>query len=116
VNNCVTSTMSQPTDAIDLIVQEHLDESDESYLTVHFESLLELSQKSHGHICPRQTLGLKMSILGLNKIGIANPKGTDKKNIMVFVEMDRCATDEVQSVTGCSLGHRTMKFLFRWLL
>jgi len=30
---------------------------------------------------------------------------------MVFVEMDRCATDAVQSVTGCSLGHRTMKFM-----
>lgn len=25
--------------------------------------------------------------------------------------MDRCATDAVQSVTGCSLGRRTMKFM-----
>lgn len=25
--------------------------------------------------------------------------------------MDRCATDAVRSVTGCSLGHRTMKFM-----
>ena len=25
--------------------------------------------------------------------------------------MDRCATDAVQSVTGCSLGHRTLKFM-----
>ncbi len=31
--------------------------------------------------------------------------------MIVFVEMDRCATDAVQSVTGCSLGHRTMKFM-----
>jgi formylmethanofuran dehydrogenase subunit E len=30
---------------------------------------------------------------------------------MVFVEMDRCATDAIQSVTGCSLGKRSMKFM-----
>jgi formylmethanofuran dehydrogenase subunit E len=52
-----------------------------------------------------------MSMLGLQEIGIFDPKGRDRKNIIVFVEMDRCATDAVQSVTGCSLGHRTMKFM-----
>ena len=34
-----------------------------------------------------------------------------QKSIIVFVEMDRCATDAVQSVTGCSLGKRSMKFM-----
>ena len=52
-----------------------------------------------------------MSILGLNEIDILDPKGRDRKSIIVFVEMDRCATDAVQSVTGCSLGHRTLKFM-----
>ena len=33
------------------------------------------------------------------------------RSLIVFVEMDRCATDAVQSVTGCSLGKRTMKFM-----
>jgi formylmethanofuran dehydrogenase subunit E len=56
-------------------------------------------------------LGVKMSMLGLREAGIADPRGADRKNIIVFVEMDRCATDAVQSVTGCSLGHRTMKFM-----
>jgi len=50
-------------------------------------------------------------MLGLSRIGIDDPKGKDRKSIIVFVEMDRCATDAVQSVTGCSLGHRTMKFM-----
>jgi formylmethanofuran dehydrogenase subunit E len=31
------------------------------------------------------------------------------KNLMVFVENDRCITDAIQAVTGCSLGHRTLK-------
>ncbi len=76
-----------------------------------FEPLLEESARIHGHLCPGQVLGIKMTMLGLRKIGITDPKGKDRKSIIVFVEMDRCATDAVQSVTGCSLGHRTMKFM-----
>lgn len=77
----------------------------------NFASLFEESVRIHGHLCPGQVLGVKMSMLGLRKIGILDPKGKDRKCIIVFVEMDRCATDAVQSVTGCSLGHRTMKFM-----
>ena len=58
----------------------------------------------HGHLCPGQVLGVRMSMLGLREIGISDPKGSDRKNLIVFVEMDRSATDAVQSVTGCSLG------------
>jgi formylmethanofuran dehydrogenase subunit E len=76
-----------------------------------FASLLEESVRVHGHLCPGQVLGVKMSMLGLREIGVGDPKGKDRKSIMVFVEMDRCATDAVQSVTGCSLGRRTMKFM-----
>jgi formylmethanofuran dehydrogenase subunit E len=76
-----------------------------------FEKLLDESVRIHGHLCPGQVLGVRMSMLGLTKIGIEDPKGKDRKNLIVFVEMDRCATDAVQSVTGCSLGHRTMKFM-----
>ena len=78
---------------------------------VDFEQLLLESVIIHGHLCAGQVLGVRMSMLGLQEIGIFDPKGSDRKNIMVFVEMDRCATDAIQSVTGCSLGHRTMKFM-----
>ncbi|GAB4352915.1 MAG: FmdE family protein [Candidatus Abyssubacteria bacterium] len=78
---------------------------------MNFEALLEESVKVHGHLCPGQVLGVRMSMLGLREAGIADPKGADRKNIIVFVEMDRCATDAVQSVTGCSLGKRSMKFM-----
>ena len=76
-----------------------------------FESLLNESVRIHGHLCAGQVLGVRMSMLGLREIGISDPKGKNRKSIIVFVEMDRCATDAVQSVTGCSLGHRTMKFM-----
>ncbi|MBI4848477.1 MAG: TraR/DksA C4-type zinc finger protein [Nitrospirae bacterium] len=77
----------------------------------NFESLLDESVKIHGHLCPGQVLGVRMSILGLEKVDIEDPKGKDRKKVMVFVEIDRCATDAIQSVTGCSPGKRTMKLL-----
>ncbi len=80
-------------------------------MDMKFELLLEDSVKVHGHLCAGQVLGVRMSLLGLREIGINDPKGADRKQIIVFVEMDRCATDAVQSVTGCSLGRRTMKFM-----
>jgi formylmethanofuran dehydrogenase subunit E len=76
-----------------------------------FHTLLEESARIHGHLCPGQILGVRMAILGLREIGIENPKGNGRKDLIVFVEMDRCATDAIQSITGCSLGKRTMKFM-----
>jgi formylmethanofuran dehydrogenase subunit E len=78
---------------------------------IDFKQLLTESIKVHGHLCPGQVLGVRMSMLGLQKVGIFDPKGSDRKSIIVYVEMDRCATDAVQSVTGCSLGNRTLKFM-----
>jgi formylmethanofuran dehydrogenase subunit E len=77
----------------------------------HFNDLLDESVKIHGHLCPGQVLGVRMSMFGLDKIGIKDPKGKDRKNFIVYVEIDRCATDAVQSVTGCSPGKRTLKLV-----
>ena len=77
---------------------------------MNFKSLLKESVKIHGHMCPGQVLGVRLAMLGLNKINIKDPKGDDKKNFLVYVEIDRCATDAIQSVTGCTLGHRSLKF------
>ncbi len=78
---------------------------------LNFENLLDESVRIHGHLCPGQVLGVRMSMFGLKKIGIKDPKGMDRKSLIVFVEIDRCATDAVQSVTGCSPGKRTLKLL-----
>jgi formylmethanofuran dehydrogenase subunit E len=50
-------------------------------------------------------------MLGLSLIGIDDPKGKDRKSLIVYVEIDRCATDAIQSVTGCSPGKRSLKLL-----
>jgi len=76
-----------------------------------FEVLLERSTAIHGHLCAGQVIGVRMSMLGLAAIGIHDPKGLDRKKLYVLVEIDRCATDAIQSVTGCSLGKRSMRWV-----
>jgi len=73
------------------------------------EELLHESTAIHGHHCAGQVLGVRMATVGCREVGIDEPKGC--KKLIVYVEMDRCATDAVQAVTGCSLGKRTLKFL-----
>lgn len=77
------------------------------------ESLDELLQKAeiaHGHLCAGQILGVRMALLGLERLGIADPLGADRKRLVTYVEIDRCATDAIGLVTGCRLGKRTLKF------
>ena len=75
-----------------------------------FDELLKESVALHGHLCPGQVLGVRLAMYGLELLGIDDPKGKDRKRLMVFVEIDRCATDAIQSVTGCSLGKRSLKW------
>ncbi|PKN50251.1 MAG: formylmethanofuran dehydrogenase [Deltaproteobacteria bacterium HGW-Deltaproteobacteria-16] len=75
-----------------------------------FDQLLEKSTKIHGHICAGQVIGVRMSMIGLREIGIDDPK-VQRKDFYVLVEIDRCATDAIQTVTGCSLGKRSLKWL-----
>jgi formylmethanofuran dehydrogenase subunit E len=67
--------------------------------------------QAHGHICAGQVLGVRLAMLGLQKLGI-DPRGNkeDRKRLVTFVEIDRCATDAVALVTGCRLGKRALKF------
>jgi formylmethanofuran dehydrogenase subunit E len=75
-----------------------------------FEELLKESTRVHGHICAGQVIGVRMCLLALKEINIDDPKGADRKKLYVIVEIDRCATDAIQSVTGCSLGKRSMRW------
>ncbi len=77
----------------------------------NFNDLLAVSTAIHGHICAGQVIGVRMAMLALSLLGIDDPKGADRKKLYTIVEIDRCATDAIQSVTGCSLGKRSMKFI-----
>jgi formylmethanofuran dehydrogenase subunit E len=68
------------------------------------------AEQAHGHLCAGQVLGVRLAMLGLQKLGIDDPHGKDRKRLVTFVEIDRCATDAVAVVTGCRLGKRALKF------
>ena len=76
-----------------------------------FDTLLERSTAIHGHICAGQVIGVRMAMLGLERICISDPREQDRKKFYVLVEIDRCATDAIQTVTGCSLGKRSLKWI-----
>ncbi len=54
-------------------------------------------------------------MLGCELIGIDDPE-RDIKKLIVFVEIDRCATDSIAVVTGCKLGRRSLKFVDNGIL
>src|ERR1700761_4220561 len=70
----------------------------------------QLAAAAHGHMCAGQVLGLRMAMYGLELLGIDDPHGADRKRLVTFVEIDRCATDAIPIVTGCRLGKRALKF------
>ena len=74
------------------------------------DELLKKAEAAHGHMCPGQILGVRMALVGLKELGIADPTGADRKRLVTYVEIDRCATDAIGMVTGCRLGKRTLKF------
>lgn len=74
------------------------------------DEYLQDAERAHGHLCAGQVLGVRMAMLGLAQLGIEDPQGKDRKRLVTFVEIDRCATDAVAVVTGCRLGKRALKF------
>ena len=74
------------------------------------EDLLALAETAHGHLCAGQILGVRMAMLGCRRLGVDEPRGRDRKRLVTFVEIDRCATDAIGVVTGCRLGKRALKF------
>jgi formylmethanofuran dehydrogenase subunit E len=76
-----------------------------------FEDLLEEAVAAHGHKCAGQVLGVRMAMRGLRELSLDADVRTDRKRLIVYVEIDRCAADAVASVTGCRLGKRTLKYV-----
>ncbi len=75
-----------------------------------FAEYEDLAKAAHGHLCAGQILGLRMALHGLEMLGIEDPEAADRKRLVTFVEIDRCATDAIPVVTGCRLGKRALKF------
>jgi formylmethanofuran dehydrogenase subunit E len=73
-----------------------------------FEEDLERAVAFHGHLCAGQILGTRMARIGLEHFGIE--AGEDYRDLIVFVEADRCVADAMSSVAGCFIGRRRLKW------
>jgi formylmethanofuran dehydrogenase subunit E len=62
-------------------------------------------------MCAGQLLGARMALLGCRLIGVDDPRGADRKKVIVWVEIDRCMADAVGAVTGARLGKRSLKYV-----
>lgn len=75
-----------------------------------YDEQLARASEFHGHLCGGIAIGTKLAMYGLELLGMDLNK--KHKNLIVFLEIDRCMSDAVQSVTGCSMGKRTLKQMY----
>jgi len=82
------------------------------------DTLLHEAELAHGHLCAGQVLGVRMAMLALARLNITDPRSRtlpdgslnpDRKRLVVFVEIDRCATDAISVVTAARVGKRALK-------
>lgn len=64
----------------------------------------------HGEICGGIAIGTKLAMYGLELMGME--LNTRHKNLIVFLEIDRCMADAVQVVTKCTMGKRALKQMY----
>jgi formylmethanofuran dehydrogenase subunit E len=87
-------------------------------MSASLDTLLHEAELAHGHLCAGQILGVRMAMLALHRLGIQDPRlrtlpdgslNPDRKRLVVFVEIDRCATDAISVVTAARVGKRALK-------
>jgi formylmethanofuran dehydrogenase subunit E len=87
-------------------------------MSASLDELLREAETAHGHLCAGQVLGVRMAMLALRRLEIDDPRkrtladgslNPDRKRLVTFVEIDRCATDAIGVVTGCRVGKRALK-------
>ena len=73
------------------------------------EQDLEAAQLFHGHLCHGMVMGVRMARYACRELGIDDPR--TYRDLVVYVEMDRCASDAVSVVAGVTLGRRRLKWV-----
>jgi formylmethanofuran dehydrogenase subunit E len=78
------------------------------------KTLLRKSASRHQHLCPRQVLGVRLALKGLQELNLIDRdyrpqfQNPDKR-LLTVVETDGCGADGVAVATDCSVGRRTLR-------
>lgn len=75
-------------------------------LITDVQDVLRRCVEYHGHHCMGQSLGVRVAKKGLELVSPEDPK-----DLIVFVENDRCIADAVLMATGTRLGRRNLKYV-----
>jgi formylmethanofuran dehydrogenase subunit E len=74
---------------------------------MEIQPLLEKSAQQHAHLCPRQILGVRIGLAGMNALGLGANQGN--KRLLIILETDGCFADGIIAATNCTVGHRTLR-------
>lgn len=72
-----------------------------------FDEDIQAAALYHGHVCSGVALGVKMARFAMSYLGVDEP--LKFRDLIVYVEVERCLTDAIQVVTGCTIGRRRLK-------
>ena len=75
-----------------------------------YDEQLEKAVEFHGELCGGIAIGTKLGMYGMELLGLK--LNQRHKNLMVFLENDRCTADGVQAVTRCTMGKRSLKQMY----
>ena len=62
------------------------------------QSLLEITSARHSHLCPRQVLGVRLGLAGINLLGFDGPP--NDKSLLVITETGGGCTSREPSRSG----------------
>jgi formylmethanofuran dehydrogenase subunit E len=72
-----------------------------------WKNYLDKAKAYHGHLCSGQILGLRMALAGMRKLGLL--PGEEHRDLVIFLESDRCMGDAAYVATGVTFGRRRVK-------
>jgi formylmethanofuran dehydrogenase subunit E len=78
------------------------------------DDLMQASSVRHQHLCPRQVLGIRIGLRGLQALHFGDPADQTRfrnadKRLLTIVETDGCGADGVAVATDCYVGRRTLR-------
>lgn len=71
--------------------------------------LLAASAALHEHLCPRQVLGVRMSLLAGTLLDLPVPQPRGSHSLLAIAETDGCFVNGLAVAANCGVGHRTLR-------
>jgi formylmethanofuran dehydrogenase subunit E len=68
---------------------------------------LEIASRDHTHLCPRQVLGVRIALKGMELLRFE--VSLRHKHLLTISETDGCFIDGLIAVTQCTVGHRSLR-------